>query len=72
MPDYVGNQNGQTDDWASFSGTSMAAPYVAGASVLVREAMQFVGYTNITQDTIYDHMLSTADEFRLTDLETVP
>jgi len=62
VPDYVGNQNGRTDDWTSFSGTSMAAPYVAGASVLVREAMQFVGYTNITQDTIYSHMLSTADE----------
>ena len=63
VPDYVGNQNGRTDDWANYSGTSMAAPYVAGASVLVREAMQFVGYTNITEDTIYNHMLSTADEF---------
>jgi subtilisin family serine protease len=63
VPDYVGNQNGVTDDWANYSGTSMASPYVAGASVLVREAMQFVGYTNITEDTIYNHMMATADEF---------
>ena len=41
----------------------MAAPYVAGASVIIREAMEFVGYTNITQDTIYDHMMATADSF---------
>ena len=34
VPDYAGNHNGVTDDWASFSGTSMASPYVAGASVL--------------------------------------
>ncbi len=63
VPDYVGNQNGVTDDWANYSGTSMASPYVAGASVLVREAMQFVGMTNITEDTIYNHMMSTADTF---------
>ena len=61
VPDYVGNNNGIADDYSSFSGTSMAAPYVAGASVIIREAMEFVGTTNITQDTIYDHMLATAD-----------
>ncbi|MEX0641964.1 MAG: S8 family serine peptidase, partial [Pirellulales bacterium] len=63
VPDYVGNHNGVADDYASYSGTSMAAPYIAGASVLVREAMGFVGYTNVTQDTIYKHMLATATAF---------
>lgn len=61
VPDYLGNNNGISDDWANKSGTSMAAPYVAGASVLIRQAMQFVGMTGINQDTIYNHMMATAD-----------
>ncbi|QDU89407.1 Subtilisin NAT precursor [Pirellulimonas nuda] len=60
-PDYAGDSNGVVDDYKTASGTNMAAPYVAGASVLVREAMEFVGTTGVTQDMIYDHLMATAD-----------
>ena len=39
----------------------MASPYVAGAAVLIRQAMAFAGRTNITQDQIYNVMANTAD-----------
>ena len=49
--------------WGTASGTSMAAPYVAGTSVLLRQAIDFAGMQNITQDMIYGIMRNTADLF---------
>ncbi len=61
IPDFIFGADGNPNDWAAASGTSMAAPYLAGASVLVREAMTFVGYASITQSDIYQHLRNTAD-----------
>lgn len=60
-PDHIDDFNGKADDFYSATGSSMAAPYVAGASVLVREAMQRAGFSTITQETIYNHLRDTAD-----------
>ena len=62
-PDYLFDFNGVTDDYATASGTSMAAPYLAGAGVLVREAMQLAGYSSITATGIYSVLRQNADPF---------
>lgn len=64
VPDYAANDADTIDDdWLNMSGTSMAAPYVAGASTLIREAMSFVGQFDVDQWGIYDHIMETADTF---------
>jgi hypothetical protein len=44
------------------SGTSMAAPYVAGASALLREANEFMGVEGIDQDMLYQQFIDAADQ----------
>ncbi len=61
VPDHVLGRDGKIDDFSSASGTSMAAPYVAGATVLVREAMEMVGINDISSAKIIDWLHNTAD-----------
>ena len=60
-PDYFYGKDGIANDWSPASGTSMAAPYIAGASVLVREAMEMVGIQDVSAQSIYEHLKSTAN-----------
>ena len=62
VPDYMGNRNGIDDDFAQYSGTSMASPYVAGAAVLVREAYAFAGNGDVSAQTIYETIYNSADQ----------
>ena len=61
VPDHFLGRDGKVNDFATATGTSMAAPYVAGASVLVRQAMEMAGWSNITADSIGQHLHNTAD-----------
>ncbi len=62
VPDHLfgGTRTGQ---FLGSSGTSMAAPYVAGASAVAREAMEFMGRTDINQDSINQVLRDSADRF---------
>ena len=61
VPDYLEDFNGKADDYFAATGTSMAAPYVAGASMLVREALQQAGHTTVTTNEIEQILFDTAD-----------
>ena len=61
LPDAFYGSDGVKNDWGAASGTSMASPYVAGASVLMREAMQDMGVTQITEEAIYQRLYASAD-----------
>ncbi|HUE69621.1 MAG TPA: S8 family serine peptidase [Pirellulaceae bacterium] len=61
VPDHYYGGDGIKNDFGAASGTSMAAPYVAAASVLVRQAMQAAGQMIVTPDGIYEHLRTTAD-----------
>jgi hypothetical protein len=63
LPDHFYGGDGIKNDFGATSGTSMAAPYVAGVSVLLREAMMALGQTNVTQGVLYDWLKNTADTF---------
>ena len=61
VPDYLFGFDGRTDDFFSVSGTSAAAPHVAAASALVREALMLAGDASVTQDEIEQVFRTTAD-----------
>ncbi len=57
-----------TDRFLSASGTSMAAPYVAGASAVLRQANEFMGAQDIDQDLLRQQFIDSAD--RVFDAQT--
>lgn len=59
IPEHVNGWTGRNDDFGPASGTSMASPQLAGAALLVRQAMQSVGETP-TPDGILDHLRETS------------
>ena len=52
----------RSDPFVGASGTSQAAPYVAGVSALLRQANEIVGTENIDQDLLYSQLVDTADQ----------
>ncbi|TWU58933.1 Intracellular serine protease [Rubripirellula tenax] len=61
VPDHVFGWDGRVDDFAALDGTSMASPQIAGASMLVRQAMIDEGLSP-TADNILARMRDTSIE----------
>ncbi|XZE53998.1 S8 family peptidase [Planctomycetaceae bacterium SH139] len=59
IPDHVLGWDGNVDDYYAATGTSMAAPQMAGAAVLLREAFELVGQ-EASNDTLLNILQSTA------------
>ncbi len=63
VPDHVLGRDGRINDFTTASGTSMASPQLAAASVLLREAYQDRGL-NPAPDTLLQLLRTTADTVR--------
>lgn len=61
VPDHVLGWDGHVDDYHAASGTSMASPQIAAATVLLREAIQQAG-GSATPDELLAHLRQTADQ----------
>ncbi len=62
VPDHVLGWDGTVDDFATANGTSMAAPQIAGATALVRQAMlQADPQADVSPDQILAHLRDTAN-----------
>ncbi len=59
IPDHVNGWDGNIDDFAAATGTSMATPQVAGATMLIRQAMQSIGH-DPTPEVILAHLRDTS------------
>ncbi|MEZ6089874.1 MAG: S8 family serine peptidase [Pirellulaceae bacterium] len=60
VPDHVLGCDGRIDDFVNASGTSMASPQLAGAAMLVRDALISAGQS-ADPDVVYEHLLATSD-----------
>ncbi|WP_157665183.1 S8 family peptidase [Mariniblastus fucicola] len=61
VPDYLFGTR-KSDQLLGASGTSMAAPYVAGASAVLRQAYGAMGYGEVDQDTLYQTFWDTSNQ----------
>ena len=61
VPNYLFGSRA-ADQLLGASGTSQAAPYVAGASAVLRQAYAALGHGEVDQDTLYETFLRTSNE----------